>query len=201
MAYRGGRFVEIEPLGESEDVDYPAPIGRRPSFTTLHSEVATLPRAFPEAEEVTFKIALEPALVERFQLLAAIGLASNEPVEVGSSMIRPRQVLAAVARTLPQAAGTEDVESLMVVLEGARGGEPARVIAESLIHPDPEAGLGGGARDTGIPPSIVAQMIGSGEIEQRGMFAPEDVVDADRFFEELARRGIRYTVRSERPAS
>jgi lysine 6-dehydrogenase len=83
------------------------------------------------------------------------------------------------------------------VVEGDKDGDPRRVVAESVIGPDPGTGLGGGARDTGIPPSIVAQMIGSGEIERPGMFAPEDVVDPDRFFEELGRRGIKFGIRME----
>ena len=197
MAWRGGRFEEVPPLGEPEEVEYPPPVGRRTSFTTLHSEVATLPRAFEGVEEVTFKIALEPALVERFGLLAAVGLASTEPVDVGGRPVRPRDVLAALGRRLPQAAGTEDVECLRVILHGERRGRPATVVAESLIEPDRRAGLGAGALDTGIPPSIVAQMIGRGEIDRRGMFAPEDVVDPDRFFELLAQRGIRHSVRTE----
>ena len=45
-----------------------------------------------------------------------------------------------------------------------------------------------GALDTGVPPSIVAQMICRGEIKQRGVLAPESCVPAQRFFEELAKR-------------
>lgn len=197
MAFRDGRFQEVEPLGEPEDVDYPPPLGTRTSFTTLHSEVATLPRIFPGVEEVTFKIALEPALVDRFRLLAAIGLASEEPLQVGGQFVRPRDVLAALGRELPQAAGTDDVECLRVVLEGERDGAPARVVAESVVHPDTDAGLGGGALDTGTPPSIVAQMLGGGEIARPGMFAPEDVVDPDVFFARLAERGIGHTATVE----
>jgi len=197
MAYRDGGFQEVEPLGEGEVVDYPPPLGARLSVTTLHSEVATFPRAFPSVEEVTFKIALEPALIERFKLLSAVGLASNEPIDVGGQKVRPRAVLAALGQALPQAAGTDDVECLRVVLEGEKDGRPARVVAESLIEPDRLAGMGGGALDTGTPPSIVAQMLGAGEIADRGMFAPEDVVDPDAFFGRLAERGIGYTVTVE----
>jgi saccharopine dehydrogenase-like NADP-dependent oxidoreductase len=194
MAYRTGRFEEVEPLGEPEEVDFPAPIGRRTAFTTLHSEVATLPRAFRDVEEVTFKIAFEPGFVERFKLLAAVGLASTEPIQVGRELVRPRDVLIALSRRLPQPAGVEDIDCLRVVLEGEREGRRATVVTESVVEPDREAGLGGGARDTGIPPSIVAQMIAAGEVRGPGMFAPEEAVDPDRFFERLAEREIGYTV-------
>lgn len=196
MAYRDGAFTEVEPLGDPEDVDFPPPIGRRSAVTTLHSEVATFPRSkgFQGVRDVTFKIAFEPGLVERFKLLAAIGLASTEPIEVGDQTVRPRDVLSALGRQLPQAAGTDDVECLRVVVDGERGGQPSSVVAESVIEPDQEAGLGAGARDTGIPPSIVAQMIAKGEIGEPGMFAPEDVVDPDLFFDRLGERGIAYRI-------
>ncbi|MHB2019626.1 MAG: saccharopine dehydrogenase C-terminal domain-containing protein, partial [Candidatus Xenobia bacterium] len=46
------------------------------------------------------------------------------------------------------------------------------------------------ALDTGVPPSIVAQMIASGEIKARGVLAPEACIPPQRFFDELALRGI-----------
>jgi len=195
MAFRNGEFMEVPPLGEPEEIDFLPPIGRRGVFTTLHSEVATLPRAFPGVREVTFKIALEQALVDRFQLIAALGLASTEPIEAGGQLVRPRDVLSALGRRLPQAAGTEDIECLRVVLEGTHEGRPATAVAESLIEPDRGAKMGGGALDTGIPPSIVAQMVAAGEVKGPGMFAPEEAVDPDLFFARLAERGITYQVR------
>jgi lysine 6-dehydrogenase len=199
MAYRDGAFTEVKPLSEEEDVDFPPPLGRRRVFTTLHSEVATFPRAFPGVREVTFKIALEQALVDRFKLLAAIGLASTDPVDVGGVLVRPRDLLTKLGRGLPQAAGTEDSECLRVILEGTKDGVPATVVADSVIEPDRHANMGAGALDTGIPPSIVAQMIAAGEVKGPGMFAPEEAVDPDLFFSRLAERGITYRV--QRPSA
>ena len=197
MAYRDGAFAEVTPLGEEEEVDFPPPLGRRRVFTTLHSEVATFPRAFPGVREVTFKIALEQALVDRFKLLAAIGLASTDPVQVAGQAVRPRDLLSVLGRRLPQAAGTEDIECLSVVLTGTKDGSPATVVADSVILPDRAANMGAGALDTGIPPSIVAQMVAAGEVKGPGMFAPEEAVDPGLFFTRLAERGITHSVRME----
>ena len=199
MAWRDGGFVEVPPLGEPESVDFPPPIGRREVVTTLHSEVATLPRAFPSAREVTFKIAFEPGLVERFRLIADIGLASTEPVDVGGAAVRPRDVLLALGRRLPQAEGSEDVECLRVVARGSKRGAAATVVAESLIGPNAELGTGGGGTDTAVPPSVVAQMIARGEtLGGPGMWIPEHAVDPDLFFGRLAERGVTYSVTEER---
>jgi lysine 6-dehydrogenase len=196
QAYRNGGFAEVPALGEPEVVRFPPPIGRRTAYTILHSEVATLPRVFPDAREVTFKIAFEPGFVEKFTLLAAIGLASEEPIVAGRQVVRPRDVLIALGRGLPQPEGVEDVECLRVVLEGERAGKSATVTAEALVRPNPEAGIGAGGMDTGVPPSIVAQMIVAGEVRGPGMFAPEEAVDPDRFFARLAERGMTYRVRT-----
>jgi saccharopine dehydrogenase (NAD+, L-lysine-forming) len=194
VAYRDGGFVEVPPLGEPEDVDFPEPIGTRRAGTTLHSEIVTIPAAIPGLREVTFKIALEDALIERFQLLAAIGLASTEPLDVGGVTVRPRDVLTTLSRTLPQAAGTDDVECLRVTVEGERDGKTLTVVAESLIQPDRTWGAGGGALDTGLPPSLVAQMIGAKEIDRPGMSVPGVAIDPDVFFERLSLVGIGHTV-------
>jgi lysine 6-dehydrogenase len=190
MAYRDGQFVEVPPLGEPEGLHFPPPIGRQTAVTTLHSEVATLPLAFPGVREVTFKITFDRNFIERFRLLADIGLASIEPLDVGGAQVRPRDVLAALGRRLPQAEGVEDTECLRVTLTGSRKGVEAIVVAESLVESQPERGLGAGARDTGVPPSVVAQMIVAGEVRGPGMFSPETAVDPDRFFARLAERGI-----------
>lgn len=199
MAYRDGRFVEVPPLGEPEELDFPTPIGHQTAVTTLHSEVATLPLAFPSAREVTFKITFDRDFIDRFRLLADIGLASTEPLDVGDVQVRPRDVLATLGRRLPQAAGVEDTECLRVTLIGSRDAAAATVVAESLVFPDVARGLGAGALDTGVPPSVVAQMIVAGEVRGPGMFAPETAVDPDRFFARLAERGIGHRIEVERP--
>jgi lysine 6-dehydrogenase len=194
MAYREGGFQAVEPLGEPEEVDFSPPVGPRTAVSTLHSEVATLARAYPQAE-VTFKIAFEPGFTERFRLLAAIGLASSDPLDVGGQRVRPRDVLIALSRTLPQAEGVEDVDCLRVELVGERDGRATHIVAESVVGPDRNWGIGGGTLDTAVPPSIVARMIAAGETRGPGMLTPEEALDPDLFFERLGERGIRHDVR------
>jgi lysine 6-dehydrogenase len=61
---------------------------------------------------------------------------------------------------------------------------------ESMIYSHPEWKISCGALDTGVPPSIVAQMIGVNQITARGVLPPEQVVPAEPFFQELAKRNI-----------
>jgi hypothetical protein len=42
-------------------------------------------------------------------------------------------------------------------------------------------------------------MIANGDIAEPGMFAPEDIVDPDLFFDRLRERGITYRISRSRP--
>jgi saccharopine dehydrogenase-like NADP-dependent oxidoreductase len=53
--------------------------------------------------------------------------------------------------------------------------------------------------DTGCPPSIVAQMIATGTIAQRGVLPPEVAVPMKPFFRELRKRGIRIVMKANKP--
>jgi len=52
---------------------------------------------------------------------------------------------------------------------------------------------------TGIPPSVVAQMQVKGMIKELGVWAPEQVIPPEHFFNELAKREIcvQVTTRQE----
>jgi saccharopine dehydrogenase-like NADP-dependent oxidoreductase len=80
--------------------------------------------------------------------------------------------------------------------------EIARVIVDDKLIYDcharskPEWHASAGDIDTGCPPSIVAQMIATGEIAQRGVWPPEVAVPVAPFFRELRNRGMRIEVHS-----
>ncbi len=59
-----------------------------------------------------------------------------------------------------------------------------------LIKRDLNTGLMAMSRRVGFPASIVAQMIASGEITEKGILAPARHVPYQPFMSELSRRGI-----------
>src|SRR5262249_39183845 len=90
MVFTRGRVASRPPLSGAEDFEFA--LGRQRVHLSLHSEVATLPSSFAPkgVRECTFKIAYEPALVERLRWLIELGLADPRP---GPSGIAPRDVL------------------------------------------------------------------------------------------------------------
>jgi saccharopine dehydrogenase-like NADP-dependent oxidoreductase len=68
MVVTDGDLREAKPLsGEAERV-FPGPVGRAGGIYTLHSELATLPFAYPTLREASFRLSLAPGLIE--ELLA-----------------------------------------------------------------------------------------------------------------------------------
>jgi saccharopine dehydrogenase-like NADP-dependent oxidoreductase len=69
MVVRDGRLSEVEPLSGEAEREFPQPIGRAEGIYTLHSELATLPEAYPSLEEASFRLCLSPGLLEKLLAL------------------------------------------------------------------------------------------------------------------------------------
>ena len=200
--FTGGRLRFVPPLSHEAVVDFPPPVGRQRPACTLHSELATLPASFKGkgVQEVSFRIAFPDGLLERLRFVHALGLTSTTPVRINGARVVPRDVLLALAAGAgkPVATGPRDEhEILRVVVEGVRGGRPT-VETQDCHVPGIPAWEVGVDIDTGAPPSIAAQMLASGEITARGVLPPERTIPTARFFDELARRGMRVTRRLRR---
>jgi hypothetical protein len=69
VVVRDGSRVEVEPLtGEATRV-LPEPVGEATGIFTLHSELATLPDAFPSLRDASFRLCLSPGLLEKLLAL------------------------------------------------------------------------------------------------------------------------------------
>jgi saccharopine dehydrogenase-like NADP-dependent oxidoreductase len=63
VVVREGRLVEVEPLSGRAERELPE-LGPVEGILTLHSELATLPAAYPSLEEASFRLSLSPCLVD-----------------------------------------------------------------------------------------------------------------------------------------
>jgi len=200
--YEHGKLGFVEPLSRAVPVRFPPPVGLRHPVCTIHSELATLPRAFRAkgVRDVSFRIAFPGALTERLRLVNALGLAGREPIVVDGRRIAPRDVLRALVstRAISSSGGVPDeYEVLRVTLRGRRGRTRVEDVLDCHVPGMPAWGIGVDI-DTGAPPSIVSQMILDGRIQTRGVAAPESAVPTDPFFRALAARGMRVLRRSRR---
>lgn len=69
MVVLGGRLTDVDPLSGQAERDFPAPVGRASGIYTLHSELATLPAAYPTLEEASFRLCLTPGLLDKLLAL------------------------------------------------------------------------------------------------------------------------------------
>jgi len=200
-----GEWRFLEPLSGGIPVLFPRPIGRQIPFHTLHSEVATLPVYFADQgiQEVSFRIALDPLLVERVTFLKRLGLTSPEPLP--DSHLIPFQILQALLAQQPpsQVKGVYDqYEVIRVVVKGSqnltgkgqtKGLSKVTVTLDAHVPGVPEWQVGSDV-DTGSPPMIAAAMLVQGQITQRGVVAPEMAVPVQPFLAALRQRHITVKV-------
>lgn len=204
VVFEDGSFVEKDPLSGEEFYLFREPVGWQKVHLSLHSEVATLPLTYGEKglRECFFKITffgLGEEAVRRLKFLADLGLADREPVEVPAAgeegpprvQVRPRDVLVEVLRRRPttREASLSGYKDVATEAWGWRGGKPVRLRVDTVAGPNPRFEGSGGAMMVAVPAAEVARWIARGEISQRGVFPPEQVVEPMRLFRALAHRG------------
>jgi saccharopine dehydrogenase-like protein len=69
IVVEGSEVREVEPLSGEAERDLPQPVGRAKGIYTLHSELKTLPQAFPTLESASFRLCLAPGLLEKLLAL------------------------------------------------------------------------------------------------------------------------------------
>lgn len=188
MLFRNGQALAVPPMSGEEEIQFPHPAGRMKAIHTLHSEVAMFPRSFPNLKEASFKVAFPPDFTEKVRFLVELGFASREKLVYDAS---PREMLLRVASLQEQPEGEpNDCDVLQILARGNKNGRKVTGFAETIILPHQEWRMAAGSLDTGVPISIVGQMLARKEISTPGVLCPELHVPADQFFSELQKRGI-----------
>jgi len=199
------QFIDGEardmPAGGGAKV-YHLPEGDVECVYTIHSEPATLPRSYADRgiRSVEWRLGLPPAHTLPLRALVASGMASSEPVRVNGHDVIPRDVLVAV---LPRQGGAPEdpgaLERLRAHVVGTRGGERVEIDADLPLTQCAEWGTDSGTYSTGVPPSIAAQLLASGQALRTGVGGPEVIVPVTPFFAALASRGMHAEIAVHQP--
>jgi lysine 6-dehydrogenase len=191
IIFDGGKFREVPPLSGEEEVLFPAPVGAVTACYTIHSEVATFPLSFKKKgiKRASFRISFPKAFYDKMKFLAELGFASETKRIIHGAEIAPRKFLLSFLNELPQPEGDpDDCDVIRVEARGKKNGLRVECRMESIVRPHSRWKVSAGALDTGVPASIIAQMIAQGQIKERGVFPPEVCVDPEAYFKELASR-------------
>ncbi len=193
---RNGEEVISECLVDVEDVDFP-PLGRLEAFVTSGGS-STLTRTLRgRVRDLDYKTLRYPGHVQIWRGLALLGLLDREPVDVGGVMVSPRDVVATVSS--PRLENDDlDLVVMRIVAVGAKAdGTRVRVTGEMLDYHDTTTGLSSMSRTTAFPATLVAAMLGRGQVTRRGALPQELALDIPVFVAGLKERGIDVRWREE----
>lgn len=181
---REGVIQEKESLTEVEDVEFSS-FGVLEAFLTSGGTSTLVNTYEGRLDDLDCKTIRYQGYCEKMRTLLDAGLGSEEPVAVGTCMVKPRDVLGRVLeRVLPHQ--EEDVVLMRITARGRKG----VTVLEMVDYYSQKDKMTAMARTTAFPTSIIAQMIGNGIITKRGALPPERTVPGKIFMEELRKRDI-----------
>jgi saccharopine dehydrogenase-like NADP-dependent oxidoreductase len=172
--------IEFPPLGTLEAI----PNGMSDEFTDQLGLRGTI--------RETGRYALRwPGWSAFWRPLKELGFLSRDPVAGLPGEASPYAMLdRLLGPQLEYRDDEKDLVAMVNVFEGVMRGRPTRLTSRLLIERDMTTGLLAMSQAVGFTASIVAQMIGGGEITETGLLSPALHVPGSRFLAELADRGI-----------
>jgi saccharopine dehydrogenase-like NADP-dependent oxidoreductase len=191
---KNGKVVEVPALSEREKFRF-AQLGKNEEL-----ECAVTPgmpsyiRTRPQLNEFAEKTIRWPGHYDGIDTLKECGILDLTPVEFRGTKIAPRDfLLSVIGPRLKRAEGDTDVCVMQNTVTGTKNGQKMRIDYYMWEQADTENGISAMGRVTGFPAAIGAKLVGRGEIEKKGIVAPEDAIEGkvhQDFMEELAKKNI-----------
>ncbi|SET38182.1 lysine 6-dehydrogenase [Oceanobacillus limi] len=186
---RNGVKQEVPSLSEVERIHFEK-FGPLEAFHTSGG-TSTLPISFPNVDTLEYKTIRYPGHAEKFKLLVDLNLTRMDyEVDVRGEKINPREVLLKVLDPIVELGEKDDAVLLRVIVSGCKDGVPATCAYEMTTYKDRETNVTAMARATANTVSVVAQMIGRGQIDKEGVYPPENIVPGKPYIEEMGKRGV-----------
>jgi lysine 6-dehydrogenase len=193
VVIQDGKVRTVESLEDVEEIEFPEPFGMLEAFNTSGG-TSTLPQTMlGKVRNLDYKTVRYPGHCDRVRLLRDLGLFEEDPLEVGGTEVVPRDVLETLIwERLPH--DGDDVVLMRLWAVGTKDGQEHTLSYTMVDRRDEGMDLSAMQRTTAFPASIVAQMIASGEIAERGVLPQETVVPTGRFLEEMGKRDVRISI-------
>ncbi|MEK6923224.1 MAG: saccharopine dehydrogenase C-terminal domain-containing protein [Nanoarchaeota archaeon] len=169
---------------------YHRAVGRENQFKVGHHPETYTFHKFLEKKgiaNVEFYAGFPDHSMRAILLMIELGF-GGKPLEIQGVKIEPDIFLAELLKRIEMPKGYQEIENLWVTLDGKYKGKRHRVLMECIVPPLKGWESAGSNVDTGMPASIIAQMIHNGIIKKAGSWSPEEIVPPDIFFMQLARR-------------
>ncbi len=123
--------------------------------------------------------------------LKELGFLNEEPVKGLDSKISPIDFLDKfLGPQLEYKSDEKDLTAMINIFEGKKDNQKVRFTSSMLIERDLTTGITAMSKGVGYTAAIVARMLATGMIKEKGMLSPLKHVPAEPFFEQLKSRGI-----------
>ncbi len=186
-----GQWTEMDPLSNTEERNF-RKIGKQECFFVRHPETHTfyVYNKKDGVKNLRFYAGFPKHSADTIKMFIDTGLGSKKPIMVDGKEIVPLDALTQILRRMPLPEGYTEKENLWVHVWGEKDGRPHEILMECIVHTLPDWESAGCNIDTGMPASIMAQMVRDGRITARGSYPPGPVVPTKEFFRELRSRGM-----------
>jgi len=188
-----GKWLRKIPLETIEEREF-REIGKQKIFLVRHPETYTffLFNQNDRIKNVHYYAGFPDHSFNKIVEFIKTGQADDEKtIMVNGKEMTALEQLSLSLRNLPFPPGYTEKENLWVKVVGTKEGEPheeKEILMETIVPTLPGWEDAGCNIDTGMPASIIAQMILDGRISHRGSFPPGPVVPTEDFFKELRKR-------------
>jgi lysine 6-dehydrogenase len=190
--YENGEWHPTPPLSGEIVVRFHEHIGDQPVYYVPHDESYTLPRSYPTLRRAAVRGCFPPHVMQLMGSLMRAGLLSSHRVSLNGGELTAIEAVRALLMKNPFSQENPVwAYGLVVEVQGTRNGRKTTCTYRSH-HPSQDVWGGPSAyfKNVGIPLSIGAQLIASGQVTARGVVPPELALPTEPFFEALSERGI-----------
>jgi lysine 6-dehydrogenase len=187
---RNGKREQVVALSERETVKFPAPVGALEAFHTAGGLSTMAWRYEGKIPTMEYKTLRYPGHAEIMETIRALGLLDLEPVEVKGEKVIPRELFVSVVGPKLTKPRGKDLLALRVTVAGTKGGKPATRQFDLVDRYDEKHGISAMMRTTGYSLSITGQMQARREVGPPGVWTPDECIPAQRYIEELRKRGM-----------
>ena len=187
---RNGKREDVLSLSEPEEI-YFEKFGPLEAFHTSGG-TSTLLDSFSDVHTLEYKTIRYPGHREKFQLFVDLQMTDRYLfVELEDDQyVKPREVLLKVLEPFVDPTDKEDVVLLKAYISGKKADVDTLLSYELITYYDKARERTAMSQVTGATVSIVAQLIASGTITERGVVPPEKIVPGKQYIAALKERGI-----------
>ncbi|MCK4435973.1 hypothetical protein KAU87_04090, partial [Candidatus Bathyarchaeota archaeon] len=158
--------------------------------------LATLPKTIGKGvETIDCAMSYSEEDERRINVLDELGLTHRKPIRLGNVEISPREFL--LRCVPPPDINVKDAAGVTVEVVGEEGGSKKKYSYSLVYEYHEKYCVSALAYLTGMPMSIVVQMLGKGNIVEDGVLPPELSIKPKPFFDELTKRGVRIIETAE----